>query len=208
MKCPFCNKEVAESTVFCPYCGQTISQTSSSSASFNSYWKDNNDAAQKVNSKQKAQAAQIASDKNKRRSATIFRFIFVCAVICAIILFVVVKNANNQKALEVAHESMIGEQYEDWKDPYWDWVESSSAERRVVTITDDDTLEFVEGDYSSYKNDQGIISWEEKEIYKTDTFSYELSISFWGEVTIHFSGEEFEVYINEDDGSVRWIKLY
>lgn len=206
MNCPFCYKEVAESTVFCPHCGQTISQTSSSSASFNSYWKDNNDAAQKVNSKQKAQAAQIASDKNKRRSATLFRFIFVCAVICAIILFVVVKNANNQKALEFAHESMIGEQYGDTSEGSY-WV-GSSLDRRVVTITDDDTLEFVEGYYRSYKNDQGTTSWEEKEVYRTDTFSYELSISFWGEVTIHFAGAEFEVYINEDDGSVRGINLY
>ena len=205
MKCPFCNNDMADSIVFCPHCGQAISQTSSSSTSFNSYWKDNIEAAQKTNSKQKAQAAQIASAKSKRRSATFFRFIFVCAVICAIVLFVVTKNASNQKALEFAHESMIGEQYGDTSQGSY-WV-GSSLDRRVVTITDENTLKFVEGYYRSYTNSQGTTSWEEKEVYRTDTFTYELSISFWGDVTIHFAGSEFEVYIN-DDGSVRGIDLY
>lgn len=206
MKCPFCNKEVAEATIFCLHCGQRILQTSSSSASFNSYWKDNNDAAQKIDSKQKAQEAQNVSDKNKRRFATFCHVIFVCAVICVIILFVVVKNINNQKALEVAHKSMIGEQYGDINaNSYW---VGSSLDRRVITITDENTLEFVEGYYRSYQNDQGTTSWEEKEVYRTDTFLYELSISFWGEVSIHFAEAEFEVYINKDDGSVRGVNLY
>lgn len=50
--------------------------------------------------------------------------------------------------------------------------------------------------------------WKENEIYSTTTYPYTLSISFWGKVTIHIDRSEFEVRLDEDDGSVRGIDLY
>lgn len=205
MKCPFCGNDISNNTVYCPSCGQTV-QNASNEASVNNYWKDNNAAITKADKDQKAREAHLISENRKQRSATFMRLVLVVSILAALVLIVLVKNANNQKTLEAIHQSMIGNEYYDTSEGSY-WV-GASMDRRVVTITDEDTLKFVEGYYRSYTNSQGTTSWEEKEIYRTDTFSYELSISFWGEVTIHFAGAEFEVYIRDDDGTVWRINMY
>ena len=206
MKCPFCGNEVENVSTFCPNCGQAITQTTHNTTSVSNYWNDSNDVVSKADKAQKERAAKLASEQSKRRSSALLRVILVGSILAALIIAVVAKNASNQKALEYAHNSMIGEEYGDTSEGSY-WV-GSSLDRRVVTIIDDNTLKFVEGNYRSYMNDQNNVCWSVNEIDRTDTFSYELSISFWGEVTIHFAGAEFEVYINEDDGSVRGINLY
>ena len=51
------------------------------------------------------------------------------------------------------------------------------------------------------------LSWSENEIYETATYAYDLSISFWGKVSILINGETYEVNL-DDDGSVRSINFY
>lgn len=205
MKCPFCGNDISNITMFCPSCGQAV-QKSSNESSVNDYWKDNNTAITKADKDLKEREAHLISEKNKRISATFMRLLLIIFILAAFVLFVLGKNVNNQNTLEDIHQSMIGEEYYDASEGFY-WV-GSSMDCRVVTITDEDTLKFVEGYYSSYTNSQGTTSWEEKEIYETNTFSYNLSISFWGDVTIHFAGAEFEVYINEDSGAVWGIDMY
>lgn len=206
MKCPFCGKEVENTSTFCPHCGQAISQTTHNATLVNNYWNDSNDVVSKADKAQKERAAKLATEQSKRRSNAFLRVILVASILVTLVIIVIAKNASNQKALEYAHSSMIGEEYGDTSEGSY-WV-GSSLDRRVVTIIDDNTLKFVEGNYRSYMNDQNNICWSVNEIDRTDTFSYELSVSFWGEITIHFAGAEFEVYINEEDGSVRGINLY
>lgn len=206
MKCPFCGNEVENTSTFCPSCGQAITQTTHNATSVNNYWSDSNDVVSKADKAQKERAAKLATEQSKRRSSALLRVILVASILAALVIVVIAKNSSNQKALEYAHSSMIGEEYGDTSEGSY-WV-GSSLDRRVVTIIDDSTLKFVEGNYRSYMNDQNNVCWSVNEIDRTDTFSYELSISFWGEVTIHFAGAEFEVYINEEDGSVRGINLY
>ena len=75
MKCPVCGKELDEKTIFCPNCGQAISQPDTSSASFNNYWNENNAASQKHITEQKEKAAEVLSEIRKKRTATFFRFV-------------------------------------------------------------------------------------------------------------------------------------
>lgn len=206
MKCPFCGNEVENTSTFCPSCGQAITQMTHNTTSVNSYWSDSNDVVSKADKAQKERAAKLANEQSKRRSSALLRVILVGSILTALIIAVIAKNSSNQNALEYAHNSMIGEEYGDTSEGSY-WV-GASLDRRVVTIIDDNTLKFVEGNYRSYMNDQNNVCWSVNEIDRTDTFSYELSISFWGEITIHFAGAEFEVYINEEDGSVRGINLY
>lgn len=205
MKCPVCGKELDEKTIFCPNCGQAISQPDTSSASFNSYWNENNAASQKHITEQKEKAAEVLSEIRKKRTATFFRFVILCIAICVIALFAVVKNSNNKQALSAAHESMIGKTYSDTSASSF-WV-GDSCDRKIVTITDEETLEYTKGNYRSHMSESNKLSWSENEIYETATYAYDLSISFWGKVSILINGETYEVNL-DDDGSVRSINFY
>lgn len=65
MKCPICGNELEEKAIYCPCCGQAISQPDASSTSLNSYWDENNVASQKYIAKQKVKAAKVQSEIQK-----------------------------------------------------------------------------------------------------------------------------------------------
>lgn len=205
MKCPVCGKELDGKTIFCPNCGQAISQPDTSSASFNSYWNENNAASQKHITEQKEKAAEVLCEIRKKRTATLFRFVILCIAICVIALFAVVKNSNNKQALSAAHESMIGKTYSDTSASTF-WV-GDLCDRKIVTITDEETLEYTKGSYRSHMSESNKLSWSENEIYEKAAYAYDLSILFLGEVSILINGETYEVNL-DDDGSVRSINFY
>lgn len=213
MKCPVCGKELDEKTIFCPNCGQAISQPDTSSASFNSYWNENNAASQKHITEQKEKAAEVLSEIRKKRTATFFRFVILCVAICAIVFFVIAKKIYNQQVLTTVHESMIGKTYSDEINiaakSWWIIEPGESYDRLIVTIIDTETLEYTKGNYrfhldsvdGDYKT-----SWSENEIYETATYPYDLAISFWGKVSILIDDEIYEVEL-DDNGSVSSINF-
>ena len=205
MKCPVCGKELDEKNIFCPNCGQAISQPNTSSASFNNYWNENNAASQKHVTEQKEKAAEALSEIRKKRIATFLRVVILSIVICVIVLFVVVKNSNNKKKLSAVHESMIGKTYNDTSaSSFW---AGDSCDRTIVTIIDEEMLEYTEGNYRSHLSESNKLNWIENEIYETATYTYELSISFFGKISILINGETYEVN-QDDDGSVKNIVFY
>lgn len=213
MKCPVCGKELEEKTIFCPNCGQAISQPDISSDSFNSYWNENNVASQKQITAQKEKAAEVLSEIRKKRTTRFFRFVILCVAICAVALFIIIKNSNNRQTLSAAHESMLGKTYSDEINiaakSWWIIEPGKSYDRLIVTIIDSETLEYTKGNYRFQLDnidDHYKTTWNENEIYETTTYSYELSISFWGKVSILINGETYEVNL-DDDGSVRSINF-
>lgn len=205
MKCPVCGNKLDEQNIFCPNCGQAISQSDTSSASFNNYWNGHNAASQKHITEQKEKAAEVLSGIRKKRTATFFRFVILCIAICVIALFAVAKNSNNKQALSTAYESMIGKTYSDTSASTF--FVGDSCDRKIVTITDTKTLEYTKGNYRSHLSESNKLSWSENEIYETATYAYDLSISFWGKVSILINGETYEVNL-DDDGSVSSINFY
>lgn len=205
MKCPICGKKLEEIATFCPNCGQNISHFDTSSASFNNYWNENNMASQKHIFEQKEKEAEALSKIRKKRMVKLTRFAIICIAICVVVLFALVKNSNNKQILSVVHESMIGQKYSDTSD--YAFFVGDSCDRIIVTILDEETLEYTEGNYRSHMSESNKLSWSENEIYETATYTYDLSISFWGKVSILINGETYEVTLN-DDGSVYSIIFY
>lgn len=114
----------------------------------------------------------------------------------AIVCMVLAKIANNEKKLQAIHEIMIGETYDDVRENAY-WV-GESCDRRVATITGYGSLDFEEGNYKSYTDSAGNTAWRTNEIYRTATYSYELSISFTGKIYMHVGGGKFEVELTEE----------
>lgn len=205
MKCPYCKNEINDSERFCPICGQSLSKQVNENLSTQVYWEEYQKKTSSDISYTKTIAAQTKSHNRKARNATVTCVALCCAVIGAIILLVMLRINSNNSKLAAVHESMIGETYDDVRENAF-WV-GESCDRRVATITGCSSLDFEEGNYKSYTDSAGNTAWRTNEIYRTATYSYELSISFTGKIYMHVGGGKFEVELTED-GSVWAIRFY
>lgn len=205
MKCPYCKSEITDGELFCPVCGQSISAKSLGVQSTQAYWAEYEKKVDKDISHARSVKAQTKSKNRKARNATVVCVALCCAIIAAIVCMVLANISSNEKKLEAIHIIMIGETYDDVRENAY-WV-GESCDRRVATITDFDTLEFEEGNYKSYTDSSGNTAWSTNEIYRTATYSYELSITFTGKIYMHVGGGKFEVELTED-GAVWAIRFY
>ena len=71
MQCPYCKKELAGNSTFCPHCGQIINHQEPTQAGSQNYWNEYNAKVDKAESERKAAEAEIiANRKSKRRMIT------------------------------------------------------------------------------------------------------------------------------------------
>ena len=208
MECPFCKKDINESAIFCPNCGQLL-ENNLRFQSVDNYWDDINTKTKKEIENHEREIYEKKKSKRKVRAKKFFKVFFVCLVILILscTVYVLIKNHNTKNANKLNHinESMIGHTYSETS--LGAFSVGESLDRRIVTIIDNDSLTFLEGNYRSYLDDQNKLNWNENEIYQNETYSYELSISFFGKVNIYINGKEYEVNIDDDD-SVSSIDLY
>lgn len=205
MRCPYCNCELSAESKFCDKCGQELRTVADSSQTSKNYWEDYQKKVEKEVLLDREMVAQTKKQNRKARNATIICITICLAILAAIAFLIVSKNKANKKILENIHEQMVGQEYDDSEDNIL-W-HGDDTDRCIITILSEDQLEFIEGNYKMLLDDDNHITWTENEIYRKETHTYSLSISFFGKVSIAIQGRDYEVEI-WDDGSVRMIHVY
>ena len=205
MKCPYCKNEVNDSELFCTVCGQALSGQTHNGKSTQVYWEEYQKKSDKEVSHSRVMT-ELTKKQNRKARNAIFICVFICcAILCTIAILIISKNMTNKKVLEDIHEQMIGKVYYDSEDNIL-WS-GDDTDRCVITILDQDQLEFIEGNYKMRLDSGNHMTWTENEIYQNETYTYSLSISFFGKVFITIQGEKYEVDV-WDDGSVNMIHIY
>lgn len=90
MICPYCKKAIPDSSVFCPECGQTVTQNSKGSQNVDQFW----DKVQRQNDKaDQIKKAELAKEKARQSAKirnTIWEIIAVCVIGLVIVYFTVI----------------------------------------------------------------------------------------------------------------------
>lgn len=116
MNCPFCHKQLSDSSQFCPMCGQEIS-FESSTAALSSFW----DPVNRKNMAFEQECLEIAKQRAKKSKARQHKTILVIAALAIVaacigigidIFYVVIPKASLSKA-EVGSYISFGEYEQD-----------------------------------------------------------------------------------------------
>lgn len=95
MQCPYCKKELAGNSTFCPHCGQMINQQDSTQASSQNYWNEYKAKVDKAESERKAAEAKvIANRKSKMRTITAV-LVSIVAIALLLVYMLVIMPANS-----------------------------------------------------------------------------------------------------------------
>lgn len=174
------------------------------------YWHEvNKSAAENQTRYQNAVAKEVKEIKAKRQK--IILSIIAFAVIAVLtVVFVVSHNQSNTQKLQFAQDSMIGETYSD-HDGGFALFNGDKKNRIIVEILDDNRLKYSRGNNTFRLKETASgghsISWTENDIYETATYTYDMSISFFGKMTITINGDTYEISVS-DDGTVSGIIFY
>ncbi len=205
MRCPVCGTELESKEIFCPKCGQPISQSDKNTELFNDYWEENNAASQEFNAEQDQKIRKSIKKTQKKRIKSIIGVMVFGIVCCVALLFALDRNKKNEQLLINVQKNMIGHTYENMDKSAL--VVGDSSDRMIIKVVDENTIEYTEGNYQSYMTESKSLKWRENEIYEKGTCDYKLSISLLGEVKIYMLGSVHKVIMDED-GSVRTIRYY
>ena len=85
MRCPFCKKEIENTTSFCPECGQKLEQITQSSKTEN-YWSEVNKAASQRNEQYKDLVDKTIKERRRINNKFITIVVFVAAITMTAVL--------------------------------------------------------------------------------------------------------------------------
>ena len=211
MICPYCKKECSSNVDFCPNCGQQIiSSNRDGSSKVDGYWKEVNKSAAEEQTRYQTAAAQEARETRAKRNKVLLAIIVLAVISLLAVVLISNHSQNNAQKLQFARDSMIGETYSD-HDGGFALFNGDKKNRIIVEILDGNNLKYSRGNYTFRLKETTSgghsISWTENDIYETATYTYELSISFFGEMTITINGDTYDISVS-DDGTVSGIIFY
>lgn len=215
MRCPFCKRNIGTSEIFCPYCGQTIKDSSDNTDYTNKYWREVN-ALNNANENERLRAIRRAKAEAQARTASITRKITIATALIAIVvvavsLVIFQLNTHSQKKLEIVRADAIGNTYSDTSGSSVMW-HGDERVRVTVTFINENTLTYTRGSYTlhiSSKEGGGYLTeWSQNEIYETNDYEYTFSTSLFGKITLEFNEKRYDVKIDDDDGTIYSIEFY
>lgn len=190
MICPFCNKEIVESTGFCPECGQKLVQLEQSSKTEN-YWNEIN----RADSQRLEQYKDLVNKSIKERSVRINRafmtLIFVAVIVIAIVVGNIKYHAYSAEKLSDVQAQLIGKTFiaHSTHVEGLGWV---VHEYRQLTFKDTNTLDY------AYIGTRGARDENELPEYE-GTYNYTVSRSITGSYKISTDGTAYELEVNDDN---------
>lgn len=190
MNCPYCNKQIPDSTQFCPHCGQTV-EIANSSSSVNSYWGEVNKEDRKRSAEYGAVLNEKEKIKNSRRTKTIVTIVVVCAIIFGGVLGFAKLQQDSDKALSQVKQQLPGKDFS-------------------CNFSRTETGFFIHYYYYKlYFNDDGTLDYyymttvgpaDSDDSYELKgTYSYNISRSIFGKYVIDVNGETFTLKLDEEN---------
>lgn len=211
MICPYCKKETSTDVDFCPNCGQMILQSKVDGTSkVDGYWQEVNKSTAEDQTRYQTAVAKEAKETRAKRIRIILSIIVLAIISLVAVVLISSHSQNNAHKLQFAQNSMIGETYSD-HDGGFALFNGDKKNRIIVEILDHNKLKYSRGNYTFRLKETASgghsISWTENEIYEAETYTYQLSISFFGKMTITINGKTYDVSVS-DDGTVSGIVFY
>lgn len=190
MKCPYCNKEISDTSIFCAECGQSIKQEQKSSTSEN-YWSMvvNDDKCR--NQEYLKTATRQRSETNTQRTKRLAVIISLIALV-AVSLFAAVSitNANNTE-LEAVKSNLPGKElkcsYSQTEAGFW-----IHYYYYTLKFNSDGTLNYY------YLTTVGPAKKDEVPTLK-GTYTYTITRNILGDYFITFGNESFTMTVSDDN---------
>lgn len=157
MNCPFCGKEITDNSVFCPECGQSLTN-SKQSENVNEYWAKVQQENKKAETEHKEEIKKIEDEKKSKRHMFLVGLL-ICAIVVGIAVYVgVVAPANKyNNAISQYNSGNYAEskalflELDDYKDST-EWVER--CDQNLTQISYDIAVAIYEdGDYETAWNE-------------------------------------------------------
>lgn len=211
MICPYCKKECSPNAEFCPNCGQSIlSSNGDGGSKVDGYWQEVNKSTAEDQTRYQTAVAKEAKETRVKRNRIILSIIVLAVISLVAVVLISSHSQNNAQKLKFAQNSMIGETYSD-HDGGFALFNGDKNNRIIVEILDNNKLKYSRGNYTFRLKETASgghsISWTENAIYEAETYTYEMSISFFGKMTITINGKTYDVSVS-DDGTVSGIVFY
>lgn len=155
-------------------------------------------------------AAELnAREKKKKAKITAIILFSSVAAIVVMVMIAIFSASSNEEKLSMAAESVIGKTYEDIIEvPSGTLFGPYHPEIKVLSFNDDGTVDYSHsvGNYTVGSN------YEIVNTYESGTFRYEMTVDFFGRITVHVyrtSGAEYTFSVKtKHDGTVSDIELY
>ncbi len=190
MECPYCNKEIAVTSAFCPECGQSISEKQKSVTSEN-YWstienddKRRNQEYQKAATKQKSEAKA-----RKAKTLAVVISLIVLMVVGVITAFGIISKHNAE--LEMVKANLPGMElecsYSQLEGGFW-----FHYYYYTLKFKSDETLDYY------YLTTAGPADKDDIPEFK-GTYTYSIKRNLLGEYYISFENEAFTMKVSADN---------
>ena len=190
MNCPYCNKQIPDSTQFCPHCGQTV-EIANSSSSVDSYWGEVNKEDRKRSAQYGAVMSEKAQIKSSRRTqAIVTAVVIVVLVVAGIIGFSNIQSESTKKLEQVKNElpgNSYTCSYSQTEAGFW-----IHYYYYKLDFNSDGTLDYY------YMTTVGPKE-KDDEFEHRGTLSYDVSRSIFGKYEIKVSGESFTLNVDDEN---------
>ncbi len=190
MKCPYCNKKIADTSIFCPECGQSVNQEQKSSTS-ESYWSTVANDGKRRNQEYLKTAMRQRSEANAQKAKTLAVIISLFALI-AVALFATVRITNTNNAeLETVKVNLPGKElkcsYSQTEAGFW-----IHYYYYTLKFNSDGTLNYY------FLTTVGPAEKDEVPMLK-GTYTYTITRNILGDYFISFNNESFTMTVSDDN---------
>lgn len=190
MKCPYCKKEIDETSLFCVACGQSVCQEQETSES-DSYWSKVENDDKKRNQEYQRTVTRQRSEANTRNAKKLVVIIsLISLVVIAMFVMISITNANNAE-LEAVKANLPGRElkcsYSQTETGFW-----IHYYYYVLKFNSDGTLDYY------YLTTVGPAERDEVPVLK-GTYTYSVTRNILGDYIISFGNESFSMTVSDDN---------
>lgn len=190
MKCPYCNNEISDASIFCPECGQSVNKEQHTTTSEN-YWSTVANDNEKRNQEYLKTATKQRKEANTQKTKKMAVVISLIAIV-AVSLFVAISITNANKAeLEEVKTNLPGRElkcsYSRTEAGFW-----IHYYYYTLKFNSDDTLDYY------YLTTVGPVEKDEVPTLQ-GTYTYTITRNILGDYFITFDNKSFTMKISDDN---------
>lgn len=190
MKCPYCKKEIDNSSVFCVNCGQNIGKNEDTITS-DKYWSTIENDDKKRNQEHLKKSFAQKKHNNSMRAKKIVLFIVIAVIVSSIILVISNIISNNNEELLAVKENLSGQElkcsYSQTEAGFW-----IHYYYYKIKFNDDGTLDYY------YLTTIGPAEEDDSYEHKGN-YIYAIDRTILGDYIIEFANEKFTMEVSSNN---------
>lgn len=193
MRCPFCKKEIGNTTSFCPECGRKLEQFTQSSKTEN-YWNEVNKAASQRNEQYKDLIDKTIKERRRINNKFIMTVVFVAAITMTVILGGIEYNKYSSRLIAEMQTQLVGKTLTAHSTHMQGlgWI---IHEYSQLTFNDESSLDY------AFISTTGPKEEDELPQYK-GTYNYTVSRTITGSYKISTDGKVYELEVNDNNEAI------